>query len=155
MYEAKARGRASHAVFDPHDAHPRRDPALHRNRPAPGHRQHQLELHYQPIKWLAGHQIVGVEALVRWRRPDDTLVPPGEFIPVAEETRLLRPLGRWVLHEACGQLARWRSELIELDCNHGQGFLLGHPVPSDELAAMIQTGNATDVTAAARLARLQ
>ena len=47
------------------------------------------------------------------------------------------------------------STLIELDCNHGQGFLLGHPAPSDEVAAMIQTGNPTEVTAAARLARLE
>ena len=47
------------------------------------------------------------------------------------------------------------STLIELDCNHGQGFLLGRPVPADELAAMIQTGNTTEVTAAARLARPQ
>jgi EAL domain-containing protein (putative c-di-GMP-specific phosphodiesterase class I) len=61
--------------------------------------------------WLAGNQIVGVEALVRWRRPDGTLVPPGEFIPVAEETGLIHPIGRWVMHEACQQLARWRSDL--------------------------------------------
>lgn len=71
----------------------------------------QLELHYQPIKWLSGDQIMGVEALVRWRSPDGTLVPPGDFIPVAEETGLIRPIGRWVMHEACHQLARWRSEL--------------------------------------------
>jgi EAL domain-containing protein (putative c-di-GMP-specific phosphodiesterase class I) len=47
------------------------------------------------------------------------------------------------------------STLLELDCNHGQGFLLGHPAPADELAIMLRTGNTTEVTAAARLARLQ
>jgi diguanylate cyclase (GGDEF)-like protein len=111
MYEAKARGRARHAEFDP-TMHTR---AVTRLAIETDLRRaidnDQLELHYQPIKWLAGNQIVGVEALVRWRRPDGTLVPPGEFIPVAEETGLIHPIGRWVMHEACQQLARWRSDL--------------------------------------------
>jgi diguanylate cyclase (GGDEF)-like protein len=111
MYEAKARGRAGHALFDT-TMHTR---AVTRLAIETDLRRAidngQLELHYQPIMWLAGNQIVGVEALVRWRRPDGALVSPGDFVPVAEETGLIRPIGRWVLHEACGQLARWRSDL--------------------------------------------
>jgi diguanylate cyclase (GGDEF)-like protein len=86
MYEAKARGRARHAVFDT-TMHTR---AVTRLAIETDLRRaidnDQLELHYQPVKWLEGNQVVGVEALVRWRRPDGTLVPPGEFVPVAEET---------------------------------------------------------------------
>jgi diguanylate cyclase (GGDEF)-like protein/PAS domain S-box-containing protein len=111
MYEAKAHGRAGHALFDT-SMHTR---AVTRLAIETDLRRaidnDQLELHYQPIMWLEANQIVGVEALVRWRRPDGILVPPGDFIPVAEETELIHRIGRWVLHEACGQLTRWRADM--------------------------------------------
>jgi excisionase family DNA binding protein len=70
----------------------------------------QLELFYQPLVSLAERRIVGVEALVRWRHPARGIIAPGAFISVAEESGLIVPLGRWVLGEACRQLARWTAD---------------------------------------------
>ena len=70
--------------------------------------QDQLVVHYQPIIELATGQIRGTEALLRWRHPDLGLVPPKDFIELAEMTRLLTPMGPWVLREACGQTRAWQ-----------------------------------------------
>jgi predicted signal transduction protein with EAL and GGDEF domain len=110
MYRAKARGRARHALFDT---------AMH----AHVLRQLQLEaelrravergemfVQYQPIVALGEGRVTGVEALARWRSTERGLVEPSEFIPVAEETGLIQPLGRWVLREACIEAMQWRSQ---------------------------------------------
>lgn len=68
----------------------------------------QLSLQYQPIVRLADGRLTGVEALLRWRHPARGMVPPGEFVPVAERSGLIVVIGRWVLHEACRQLGDWR-----------------------------------------------
>jgi EAL domain-containing protein (putative c-di-GMP-specific phosphodiesterase class I) len=70
----------------------------------------QFELHYQPQIRALGHELYGFEALVRWRHPQHGLVSPMKFIPIAEETGLIEPLGDWILEEACRQLAIWRRE---------------------------------------------
>jgi diguanylate cyclase (GGDEF)-like protein/PAS domain S-box-containing protein len=109
LYAAKARGRGQYAVFEPamHAAVVERlalEGALRR-----GLERGELRLVYQPIVDLATRRLSGVEALVRWQHPTRGLVSPDAFIPLAEETGLIRPLGRWVLEEACRQGAAWAA----------------------------------------------
>ena len=76
--------------------------------------QHQLQLYYQPQIDLASGRLSGVEALVRWQHPVRGMISPAEFIPAAEESRLIIPLGEWVLRQACAQAASWQRQGLVL-----------------------------------------
>ncbi|MFI7545349.1 putative bifunctional diguanylate cyclase/phosphodiesterase [Actinoplanes sp. NPDC049599] len=110
MYAAKRNGRNAYAVFDPSMSRSVLEEAQQRVDMERGLEQDQFVLLYQPVVDLITQRIAGVEALVRWRHPEDGLLSPYQFIATAEANGLIVPLGRWVLREACAQLARWQRE---------------------------------------------
>ena len=71
----------------------------------------EFDLHYQPVIDLASDKINGCEALIRWHHPEKGMVPPGSFIPLAEETGLIVPIGEWVVRQACMTAARWPADI--------------------------------------------
>ncbi len=113
MYKAKVSGKSQHEVF----ATKMHEQALQRLQLEADLNQaiinQEFELYYQPIISLATGMLGGFEALVRWQSPTRGFISPGAFIPVAEETGLIVPMGKWILETACSQMQEWRREFAQ------------------------------------------
>ena len=110
LYRAKDDGRNTYAFFSPDMDLRAHDRLRLENDLRRAVIRGELLLHYQPQLDLQSGQVRGVEALVRWQHPTLGLVPPNDFIPLAEETGLILDIGSWVLMEGCRQLSRWREQ---------------------------------------------
>jgi diguanylate cyclase (GGDEF)-like protein len=137
MYQAKQTGRARSAVF----AQSMRTRAVRRLetelalREAISHGH--LRAHYQPIVNLTTGRMDAVEALVRWEDPTNGMIMPDEFIPIAEETGLILPLGEWVLGEACRQAQTWRTEHPQLSHLGISVNLSGRQIAQSDLITVV------------------
>jgi diguanylate cyclase (GGDEF)-like protein/PAS domain S-box-containing protein len=145
MYMAKRDSKGSYRVFEP-TMHQRVVERLELRSDL----QHalsldQLELHYQPVVRLAGRDILGVEALIRWNHPTRGLIPPIQFIPVAEETGLIVPMGRWILETACREAVKLqerfpRKEPLTMSVNLSVRQLQSETLVADVRKALALAG---------------
>jgi diguanylate cyclase (GGDEF)-like protein/PAS domain S-box-containing protein len=144
MYAAKRGGRDRYTVFDPAMHEDVLREASQRAELETALAQEQFFMQYQPIVDMPSGQLIGVEALVRWQHPRDGVLGPDTFIPLAEETGLIVPLGRWVLRQACEQLAQWHRQLPSARTMHMSVNVSPRQFQNDRLA--------TEVAEALRLA---
>jgi diguanylate cyclase (GGDEF)-like protein len=136
LYEAKAAGRNRYMLFQAAMQTAIQDRLSIQMDLADALAEDRLLLLYQPAFDLQSGRVIGVEALLRWRHPTRGLLAPSEFIPAAEVTGLIVPIGRWVLNEACRQLAAWRAQGRELSMAVN---ISGRQLDGDELIEDVGT----------------
>jgi diguanylate cyclase (GGDEF)-like protein len=145
MYHAKSQGKARYEIFSI-EMRDRAITILELERELFSALERcELALDYQPIVSLSSERIIGFEALLRWRHPERGLIAPAEFIPVAEKSGLIIPIGYWVLQEACSQARAWQikyPDWVDLTMNVNiSGVQLNQPDFADQLAQiLIATG---------------
>jgi diguanylate cyclase (GGDEF)-like protein len=144
MYAAKAAGRNRIRVFTPDLRMAAQRRALFAAELREAIDADQLVLHYQPVLYLPTGEATGVEALVRWQHPERGLVPPAEFIPLAEQHELIAPLTRWVLRTALRQAAVWERQGLDL--------VMGVNVSAVHLSTGTLVGDVAEALAEAQLA---
>lgn len=110
MYRAKAKGKACYEIFNPTMYYEALKLVELENNLRLALEREEFVLHYQPIIFLENNELVGFEALIRWRHPTRGFISPIEFIPIAEDTGLILEIGEWLLREACKQLSKWQQQ---------------------------------------------
>lgn len=110
MYQAKHAGKNRYALYHDQMTRQAAERAALLDDLRRAIRLSQFELHYQPLIDVSGPGVIGVEALVRWRHPQQGLIPPDRFIPLAESSGLILAIGEWVLRQACRDLPQWRQQ---------------------------------------------
>lgn len=110
LYYVKERGKNDFKIFDQLMVHQSLERRILENALRQGIKEEQFYLEYQPKVNMSNNDLIGMEALVRWNHPDLGIIPPGKFIPLAEETGLIVPLGEWILRESCRQTVAWQNK---------------------------------------------
>jgi len=145
MYHAKNKGKARFEIFD----ESMRDRAVARMELETDLRravdEREFVVYYQPEVSLRTGKTVGLEALIRWRHPRRGILPPSEFIPVAEETGLIIPIGRWILNESCRQMAEWHRSMpdqppLSISVNMSIKQLADPDFTDDVARTLVETG---------------
>jgi diguanylate cyclase (GGDEF)-like protein/PAS domain S-box-containing protein len=110
LYYVKERGKSDFMIFNQLMEHQSLERRILENALRQGIKEKQFYLEYQPKMNMATNELIGMEALVRWKHPDLGIIPPGKFITLAEETGLIVPLGEWILSESFRQTASWQEK---------------------------------------------